>query len=501
MFDGAKITHQNEFLVRKAIIEHLSDNESKVRKESISLYELKLLAVSETNTIQNQQANVLVYNPNEIINIFADSLARKSNGVITVRGIYHPKGSVSYSGYYYDSLRDEFSSYELSLKVPSLLRENLDDGNLVELRGTIERKVNNYCSVQLTLNVTGAAVVKEQTVSEDELKRIEVRKKKAASGFKNVDIILENAMFADRRPSVGLIFADSSITDSDFNAGKDAAAVHVDFLEYRVSFARPAEFVSVLRRADVAGHDVVCVVRGGGSGLEALENLDVLECVAGMNTAVVTAVGHVEDDVFIENVADKKIGTPSLLGTYFKDIVENVAKKKADSTAALTKKIEGQFKEQIETSKKQNAELQKKFEELTKASADAAKKHDDQVKAAQAQNKTLQDKITEMGKSAEATQKQNKEQNDKLQKQLKEITESNRKQSEELTKKIGQMQTSITALTGENAKVNRELSAANTRNSQLQAELAASKGKGGKNTAIAVLAILVIFLFVALLLK
>lgn len=232
----------------------------------------------------------------------------------------------------------------MSIKIPDGLRSGLEDGNLVEMRGTVDRKVNNYCTVQLQLNVTGVAVVQEQTISEDDLRRIEIRKKKASSGYRKVDNILESAIFADRRPSVALVFADSSITDADFDAGKEAAAVQIDFHEYRVSFARAEAFVTTLRQADTDGHDVICVVRGGGSGLEALENLDVLDCIAGMETAVVTAVGHAADKVFINEIADLEIGTPSLLGSYFKDLVEKVAKKKADSTAALTKKIEAQFK-------------------------------------------------------------------------------------------------------------------------------------------------------------
>ena len=453
------------------------------------------------STPSTAAVQITVYNPNEIINLFSESLNRRGAGIINVRGIYHRGKGGNYSGYYYDTLKDEFSPYELSLKVPAVLRESLEDGNLVDMKGTIDRKVSNYCSVQLQLNVTGVVIVQEQTISEDELKRIEIRKKKTQHGYQKVDNILESAIFADRRASVALVFADSSITDADFDAGKDAAAVQIDFHEYRVSFAKPSAFVQTLRAADDNNHDVICVIRGGGSGLEALENLDVLDCIADMRTAVVTAVGHTADKVFINEISDLEIGTPSLLGSYFKDLVEKVARKKADSTAALTKKIEAEFKEQIETSKKQNAELQKKFDELSKNSAEATKKHDEQVKTAQAQNKALQEKITEMTKASETTQKQNKEQNDALQVQLKTITESNRKQTGELAKKVGEMQTSITKLTEENAKVNRELSAANSRNSQLQADLVAAKSKGGNKGLTIGLAVVVIILIIALFLK
>lgn len=68
---------------------------------------------------------------------------------------------------------------------------------------------------------------------------VEIRKKKTLAGFKKVDNIIDSAIFADRRPSVALVFTDSSITDADFDAGREAAAVQIDFHEYRVSFAMP----------------------------------------------------------------------------------------------------------------------------------------------------------------------------------------------------------------------------------------------------------------------
>lgn len=63
------------------------------------------------------------------------------------------------------------------------------------------------------------------------------------------------------------------------------------------------------------------------------------------------------------------------------------------------------------------------------------------------------------------------------------------------------MQTSITKLTDENAKVNRELTSANSRNSQLQADLDAAKNKSGNKGLIVCLAIVTIILIIALFIK
>lgn len=423
----------------------------------------------QTPETQKPEVSVpTVYNPSEVVGIFAEVLARRSAGLIHVRGIYRPGKGVPYGGYYYDLLRDELSTKELPIMVSPHIRAQLVDGNLVDLKGLVERRVANDCSVRLLLQVTGMSVVQEQTISEDDLKRIEIRSEKAKAGFKNVDGILESAIYADRRPSVGLIFADTSITDADFNRGKEAAGTLIDFREYRVTFSRPDAFVQKLREVDGNGHDCVCIVRGGGAGLEALDNLYVLECVAGMKTAVVTAVGHTVDKCFINKIADLEIGTPSLLGSYFQNIVETVTKKKNDSTAALTRKIEAQFKERIETAGKQNEALQKQISDLREATTKAQKLHDDQVKASQ--------------------------------EQLAKIIEANNNQSKALTEKIGKMQENIDTLTKQNQALNTRYSEEKSRKEVLERDLREAQKKGNNTGLIIAVVILSILLVLSLIL-
>ena len=356
----------------------------------------------------------VTYRPSEVIGLFSEALARKTNGIVHVRGIYHPGKGIQYGGAYYDLLRDELSSKELTIIVSSEIRSHLSDGNLVDIKGFVDRKISNDCSVKLQLNVTGMDIVQEQTISEDDRRRIEIRSAKAKAGFKNVDGILEAAIYADRRPSVGLVYAQTSITDKDFDAGKKAAGVMIDFWEYRATFTRPDEFIRILRQADENGHDCVCIIRGGGAGLEALEDLSILYCVASMRTPVITAVGHTPDKVFINEIADLEKETPSLLGTYFKDIVESVAKKKADSTAALSKKIEAQFKEELEAAKKQNADLQKRLDELNKGNAEDRKKDREQLSSLEKQVKTLSETSKTQSESFNRRLKEMQEENKTL---------------------------------------------------------------------------------------
>jgi hypothetical protein len=283
--------------------------------------------------------------------------------------------------------------------------------------------MQNDGRIQILLVVSRVDIIQDQAINEDEMKRMEIRREKAQKGFRNVDSILEQLLFIDKRPKVALIFATTSITMSDFNAGIQAAKSAIDFEEHRVNFANSSELCQRLKDIDQAGFDVMALVRGGGGGIESLDDLDVLHTVSNLQTPIIAAVGHVEEKLFIKQIADKEAPTPNGLGQYFSNMVEEVSEKKTRSRAALTEQIKKQFKEQLEAGQKQNKELQEKLTNLTKNQEEATKKHNEQVQAAQKQNKELQEKLATLTKSQEEASKKHNEQVEAAQRQNKELQE------------------------------------------------------------------------------
>jgi len=423
-------------------------------------------------TKANQNVPVTIYKPSEIIGIFNSILAKQSVNaqVVFLRGVYLASGRQSYNGYFYDTLRDEDRQEEITMYVTQQQRENLKNGNLVNVGGVLGRNVNNRGQIQIILNVSRIEIVQEQAIDEDEIKRMELRQKKSSVGFKNVDSVLEQLLFTDQRPRVALLFATSSITMSDFEAGINAAKSAIDFMEYRANFSNAKELISTLQALDRGNFNVIALVRGGGARIESLDDVSVLEQIVAMSTPTIGAIGHVEEKIFIKQLVDKCAPTPNGLGQYFSEMVENVSEKKTKSRAALTEKIKKQFKDQLEASQKQNKELQDKLKVLTKAQEDsvkaqqeATKKHNEQVQAAQKQNKELQEQL-------KGIQKSHQEQITKLTEAQKQQQEQQKKQQEELNKSLGKMQES-------NAQLQKNLAAITTQNTESLKQLAQAKEK------------------------
>ena len=464
------------------------------------------------------------YKPSEIIGIFNSILAKQSVNaqVVYLRGVYLASGRQPYGGYFYDTLRDEDRQEEITIYLTQQQRESLKNGNLVMVGGVLGRNVNHRGQIQLVLNVSRIDIIQDQAVDESEIKRMELRQKKATIGFKNVDAILEQLLYTGGRPKVALVFAKSSITMSDFEAGINAAKTAIDFTEQRVNFSNSQELVRTLKGIDEFGFAVVAIVRGGGGGIEKLDDLDVLETIVNLKTPVIAAIGHVEEKLFIKQLVDKAAPTPNGLGQYFSEMVESVSEKKTKSRAALTEQIKKQFKDQLEAGQKQNKELQEKLTSLTKAQEEAVKKHNEQVQALTKvqveatkkhneqvevlgkQNQELQKKLSEITKAHEATQKQQSEAMVKLQAQMKEQNEAHSKQQQEFNvslKKMqetnGELNKSLSKLTAQNTQAAKDLNDARERQRQLERQLQESSGSGIWKIAaiIAVLALLASLLF------
>ena len=473
----------------------------------------------------NNNLPATVYKPSELLGIFTSYLSQTdvNRKVVYLRGIYlkNPKHDPRWNSRY-DTLRDEDTQTEITLQIPQRLCENLKDGNLVQVGGVLGRRAQNNCHIQLMLVVSRIDVVQEQAIDEAEIKRMELRQKKASVGFKNVDGVLEQLLYTDQRPQVALVFAQTSITMSDFEAGINAAKTAIDFTERRVNFSNSQELVRTLQALDESDFSVIALVRGGGGGTEKLDELDVLESIVSLRTPIIAAIGHVEEKLFIKQLVDKCAPTPNGLGQYFSEMVESVSEKKTKSRAALTEQIKKQFKDQLEAGQKQNKELQEKLTKLTKAQEEAVKKHNEQVQAltkvqAEAtkkhneqvevlgkQNQELQKKLSEITKAHEATQKQQSEAMVKLQAQMKEQNEAHSKQQQEFNvslKKMqetnGELNKSLSKLTVQNTQAAKYLNDARERQRQLERQLQESLGSGIWKIAaiIAILAFLASLLF------
>ena len=439
------------------------------------------------------------YQPSELIHILSIWITRhRPAQTIRLRGIYQKEGSKCYGGVYYDILKDENREESLEIKISEAHRNALQNGNVVNTLGVLSRKVNSNGQIKLIFEVTRVESIEERHIDKTEVRRMELRQLKASKGFKNVDTLLESLLFKEQPPKIALLLAEGSITLSDFDAGIKAAKSAIDFHEHRTPFSKSRELASKLQQLDSEGYDVLAIVRGGGSGIEALDDLEVLSTISKLKTPVIGAIGHVEEKLFIKQMLDKVVSTPTGLGHYFSDLVERVSEEMSRSRAVLTEKIRKQFESQLAASQKQNKELQERLSKLdqtqkknTETMQQATKQLEGHLAASQRQNKELQDRLSKL----DQTQKQHSE-------AMQEVSKQQLKQNTVLQEQLKHLGDRLKSSQEQNKRMQEKLDHANRQKEQLEREFATASEKGRENywKPVAIVAIIIcLFLGFALL--
>lgn len=438
----------------------------------------------------NNLPTVTYYTPVELVGIYRNFLERgKSNGVVWLRGIYiqRPSQNNQWSAYY-DELRDVDTNTSITLKINRQDRQRLKPNSLVQIGGLIELNPFTNGTIQIVVSVTRFEIIKDQFVTEQDIKRSEIRIAKTKRGFKNVDAVLEDKLFRDERPKVALIFASTSITMADFNAGVNAAAVKIDFTELRQSFGNGTSLAAFLKQQDGMQFDTIALIRGGGNGIEALDDISVLQTVSEMKTPIICAIGHVGEDLFLKSIADKVASTPNGLGQYFSEMVERVAAKRNNSRAALVQEVKKQFQKQLEDSNKKNKELLTQIEKMTKQQQEQTKTNKENIDKLNEQNK----------KNLEAQQKKNDEALAKFQAQSKQQMEQSQKQNAALQKQLADLsksqKESLDKLTEQNKQTNTLLEKERQHSRELERQLASKPNYTTTFIIIAIIATVVGFI-------
>lgn len=292
------------------------------------------------------------YKPMELLGLLDGMFSqhRVNTRLISLQGIYMAGNGVAYNNVYYDTLRDETANSGITIIVDRDIREKLKSGNLVTLYGYICRKPNfGKGQIEIQFRVTRHEIIKQQVLTEDEQKRIEYRRIKEERGFKNVTNLLENKLLAGEKPKLALVYAETSIVHEDFANGILGARIQYDFHEERIPFTNAQGVVQLLTRLDGQNYDAIALIRGGGSGLEALDNLLIAEKLAKLNTPWIFAAAHKPDKVFIRNLADLDKAVPLDFGVYLRERFEKVEREKTQSQALLIQQARAQVAKEIET--------------------------------------------------------------------------------------------------------------------------------------------------------
>jgi exodeoxyribonuclease VII large subunit len=94
--------------------------------------------------VKTQVEQDLVYSPSSLVGIFANTLNNEATRkLFSIKGVYVQGKGNAYSGYYYDTLRDESSDAFITIVVPGIIRANLKPNQTIQCLGYLTKKVQS----------------------------------------------------------------------------------------------------------------------------------------------------------------------------------------------------------------------------------------------------------------------------------------------------------------------------------------------------------------------
>lgn len=325
--------------------------------------------------MQPLETSFQTYSPSSVLGLFSNSLKLNATiNLIYIKGRYSFGGGKSYGSYYYDILFSESDNSSIGVRISSLLRTKIENNKVYTFKGFIEKSIKNS-SIELRFVVDEIIKQEERAISEEDLRRYELIQRKLEKGSKDIEAVIRDKILKEERVRIANIFGYNAIVQKDFTEGLDVSQKYFDISEYNCSITSATSILEKLEEVSRKKYDIIALVRGGGDrqSMDVFNDTRLSELFVDLDAVTITAIGHTVDETLMDKLADKKFHLPHDYGAGLHGIIEKLSQEKLNSRALLIedikKDISKQFSEQVKTLSEQLSKKNEEFQKLQESSA------------------------------------------------------------------------------------------------------------------------------------
>jgi exodeoxyribonuclease VII large subunit len=295
--------------------------------------------------MDNENPSIITYSPAAVLNLFNNSISiSQTTRIVQLKGIYVQGKGTQYSGYFYDTFRDEASDAAITILIPPLIRNELQPNKTVTVNGFVTRRViNTSGSIQIQLTVTDLVEQTQNKYNDEDLKKIELMQLKAISGYRDVYSWLKERIINEEAFKIGIIIGKSGIIDNDIKHQMRESIGFYDITFHRVNLSSEEDILITLDKLNNENYGLIAISRGGGDNLDIFNRFVLAEKAVSLNSLFVTAIGHKDDVTLLQKVADKSFITPSELGQFLNDVYNHTVEELENSKARLIESVKLQL--------------------------------------------------------------------------------------------------------------------------------------------------------------
>jgi uncharacterized small protein (DUF1192 family) len=352
---------------------------------------------------ESSQIDKDVHCPTTLLNAIAATIVKKADASSKnhlIRGIFNTTGVKEYNGYYYDKLEDINGKGKITLKMPTKLRHEIEKDSHCTFKGVIDiRYIEDKGVIEPTFIVTECySSEKRSAYDETSQKLAELLQKKNSLGFRDVRKLLKSKLYDNKKPCILMVYGSTAIVDKDVETALGSYINSYDFIEERINLNSKEKLLDLFESS--RGFDAIAIIRGGGSGLEIFDDIDIATQSINLKIPLLTAIGHAVNKSILEKVADLGFPTPTSLGNFLKDIAKDVQEEKSYETAKEGK---------LRTYQEHISTLNDEVERLKSSLIETEQKKKDLERSNQEHISTLNDEVERLKSSLIETEQKKKD--------------------------------------------------------------------------------------------
>lgn len=188
-----------------------------------------------------------IYTPGTLLGVYANALRTPADGkMIIARGILQILGNQNnYGGYYYDNLKSIDENRVIRTKISAQMRSTLTTESVYVFKGYIEKRIN-FSNIELILSVNEVLRKEENAINEEDVKRFEKLQKKITAGFRDLEALVKEHIYNQRKLRIVNLYGTTAIVHRDFDLGIAESKVKFDITEHRCNFSSKAELITAI---------------------------------------------------------------------------------------------------------------------------------------------------------------------------------------------------------------------------------------------------------------
>lgn len=258
-----------------------------------------------------------------LLNLYSNSLKSSLDAkLIEVEGFYQDNSGKLYGKFYYDQILDKDKKSKITVQLTEALKSQLTSGRYFHLQGYINKAQTLDNDSRLKVYFRATKVLKHeedvQLISKIEYDIVRERFNRDSPIIRD---LLLSIIEKEKRPKIGLITGIDSTAIADYKSQLyDDEFYDIDI--HKCNFSSKTEIINLISNNKLSDYDLIIVIRGGGTGLEVFNDVELSKNFIEQPKPFITGIGHKEDVTLLQRVSDKAFATPTAVGVFLQKVID-----------------------------------------------------------------------------------------------------------------------------------------------------------------------------------